>query len=199
MYCRLLISCHDICDAHRSVLDVTVYQHLAASQGQRHLWLQTRLTSSAVSHRVKAIFRTYKANLVLAGQAVEQVDRYKYLGLVMHQNGTFTCAVESLKSAAQRALFALQARCAELGIVDTQLRCKLYDAVVKPVLSYGCEVWVPLVSDTSLEELERVHLSFLRRILDVPRATAAKHLCAETGRLPHKTFGGSKASNICTT
>ena len=132
--------------------------------------------------------RTYKANLVLAGQAVEQVDRYKYLGLVMHQNGTFTCAVESLKSAAQRALFALQARCAELGIGDTQLRCKLYDAVFKPVLSYGCEVWVPLVSDTSLEELERVHLSFLRRILDVPRATAAKHLYAETERLPHNFF-----------
>ena len=132
--------------------------------------------------------RTYKANLVFAGQAVEQVDRYKYLGLVMHQNGTFTCAVESLKSAAQRALFALQARCAELGIVDTQLRFKLYDAVVKPVLSYGCEVWVPLVSDSSLEELERVHLSFLRRILDVPRAAAAKHLYAETGRLPHRTM-----------
>ena len=125
---------------------------------------------------------------MLAGQAVEQVDRYKYLGLVMHRNGTFTCAVESLKSAAQRALFALQARCAELGIVNTRLRCKLYNAVVKPVLSYGCEVWVPLVSDTSLEELERVHLSFLRRILDVPHATAAKHLYAETRRLPHKTF-----------
>ena len=56
------------------------------------------------------------------------------------------------------------------------------------MLSYGCEVWVPLVSDTSLKELERVHLSFLRRILDVPRATAAKHFYAETGRLPHKTF-----------
>ena len=91
--------------------------------------------------------RTYKANMVFAGQTFEQVDRYMYLGLVMHQNGSFTCAVESLKSAAQRALFALQARCAELGIMDTQLRCKLYDAVVKPVLSYGCEVWMPLVSE----------------------------------------------------
>ena len=68
------------------------------------------------------------------------------------------------------------------------LSCKLYHAVVKPVLSYGCEVWGPLVSDSSLEELKRVHLSFLRRILDVPRATAAKHLYAETGRLPHKIF-----------
>ena len=94
----------------------------------------------------------------------------------MHHNGTFTCAVESLQSAAQQALFAMQARCAKLGIVNTQLRCKLYDAVVKPVLSDGCEVWVPLVSDCSLEELERVHLKWLRRILDVPRANAAKHL-----------------------
>ena len=41
--------------------------------------------------------RTYKANLVFAGQTVEQVDRYlpgTYLGLVMHQNGSFNCAVE---------------------------------------------------------------------------------------------------------
>ena len=83
--------------------------------------------------------------------------------------------------------------------MDTQLRRKLYDAVVKPALFYGCEVWAPLVSDSSLEELKRVHLSVLCRILDVPRATAAKHLYAETGRLPHKISGGSKASNTCTT
>ena len=56
-----------------------------------------------------------RSDAILAGQAVEQVDRYKYLGLVMHQNGTFTYAVESLKSAAQQALFTLQARCAEFG------------------------------------------------------------------------------------
>ena len=97
-------------------------------------------------------------------------------------------ALLSLKSAAQRALFALQARCAELNIMDIQLRCTLYDAVVKPVLSYGCEVWMPLVSESSLEELERVHLSFLRRVLHVPRMASAKHMYAETGRLPHRIF-----------
>ena len=128
--------------------------------------------------------RTYKANLVFAGGPVEQADRYKYLGLVMHQNGAFTCAAESLKSAAQRALFALEARCAEMGITDPRLRCRLYDAVVKPVLSYGCEVWMPLISSSSLAELEKVHLSFLRRLLDVPRSAASKHMYAETGRLP---------------
>ena len=71
----------------------------------------------------------HTTNRVFAGQAVEQVDRYKYMGVVMHQNGSFMCAIESLQIAAQRALFALQARCAELGILDPKLKCKLYDAL----------------------------------------------------------------------
>ena len=37
--------------------------------------------------------RAHKTNLVFAGQAVEQAERYKYLGVVMHQNGSFMCAV----------------------------------------------------------------------------------------------------------
>ena len=65
-----------------------------------------------------------------------------------------------------------------------RLRCRLYDAVVKPVLSYGCEVWMPLISSSSLDELEKVHLSFLHRLLDVPRSAASKQMYAETGRLP---------------
>jgi len=30
---------------------------------------------------------------------------------------------------------------AELRIFDLTLQCQLFDALVKPVLSYGCEVW----------------------------------------------------------
>ena len=58
-------------------------------------------------------------------------------------------------------------------------------ALVRPVLSYGCEVWAPLCAEGPLRELEKQHLTFLRRILGVPRTTSAKHLYAETGRLPH--------------
>ena len=42
--------------------------------------------------------RAHKTNLVFAGQAVEQADRYKYLGLVMHHNESFMCAVESCEN-----------------------------------------------------------------------------------------------------
>ena len=131
--------------------------------------------------------RTHVA-VTYARGAIEQVDRYKYLGIVMHQSGTLTHAVEGLRRAGQRAVFALHSRCAELGITDVRLRCRLYDAVVRPVLSYGCEVWAPLCAKAPLRALERIHLGFLRRVLGVPRATPDKFLYAETGRLPHQVF-----------
>ena len=43
-------------------------------------------------------------------------------------------------------------------------------------------LWVPLVSESGLEELEKFHPSFLHRLLDVPRMTTAEHMYAETGR-----------------
>ena len=77
--------------------------------------------------------------------------------------------------------------------MNTQIRCRLDNAIVE-----GCEVWVPLVSENSLEELERVHLSS-RRIRDMPPTTGAKHIHADTGRPPHNWYhGGSKASDIRT-
>ena len=109
-------------------------------------------------------------------------------------------AVEKLESAAQRALFALQAFCAELGIMDIQLRCRLYDAVVKPVLLYGCEVWMPLVSESSLEELERVHLSWSCAGCWMCPARPLLSICMLRRADFHtQNPGGSRASSTCVT
>ena len=76
---------------------------LHAFCGNRGLTVNLAKTKAVVFNQ-----RTHKTNLVFSGQAVEQVDRCKYLGVVMHQNGSFTCDVESLQNAAHRALFALR-------------------------------------------------------------------------------------------
>ena len=51
--------------------------------------------------------------------------------------------------------------------IDTKLH--LFDAVIKPILLYGCEVW----GFESMEQIEVFHRHFLRRVLRV-RKTAPK-------------------------
>ena len=87
----------------------------------------------------------------------------------------------------------MQARCAKLVALDVKLQCKLYDVLVRPVLSYGCEVWMPLISASGMNKLKKVQLSVLCRLLGVPCTAATKHIYAETRRLPDSTFGWQRS------
>ncbi len=74
---------------------------------------------------------------------------------------------------------------AELCIFDPTLQCQLFDALVKPVLSYGCEVW----SDhMACEQLEVVHRAFLKSSLGVNTTTSSYVVLAEFGRFPLEIF-----------
>ena len=131
--------------------------------------------------------------LTYAGQPVEQVQSYKKLGLQMHGTKGLAFALSHLKAAAQRASFALLARCTELNITDIPLKLKLFEALVRPVMSYSCEVWAPLASNAALMDTERVHVGFLRRLLGVPQSSPVQMIYAELGRLPCTAFWWKQA------
>ena len=73
---------------------------------------------------------------------------------------------DALVATARKALFAVRQRCALLGIQDPALQCKLFDTLVLPILSYGCEVW-GLDTDAKLLRCNSrsLHRDFLRRLL----------------------------------
>ena len=79
--------------------------------------------------------------LIYQGQQIEQVQDFRCLYLDLHQSKGFTFCTSHLLAAAQKALFALGRRCMELHITDARLQCLLFDTLVKPVLSSGCEIW----------------------------------------------------------
>ena len=116
-------------------------------------------------------------------QPVEQVECFKYLGITFHGNRGISCAIEQLAIAAKKATFALLGRCQQIHIHEPKLKLKLFDALVRPVLSYACEVWAPIGGKKALDQLEQVHKHFLRRILGVPSSTCLKMLYAEFGRM----------------
>jgi hypothetical protein len=90
-------------------------------------------------------------------------------------------AIEHLAAAEQRTIFTLRRRCADLKINDPAIVCKLFDALVKPVLSYGYEMWV---DEPATMSLEAIHRSFLKSFLGVNDTTPSRIVLAEFGRFP---------------
>ncbi len=113
---------------------------------------------------------------------VEQVESFKYLGLEFHQNCSFKLATDKLLASARRATFYVHSRCSALRITDPRLKCQLFDALVYPMLSYGCEIWSPYPSHG--EDLERWHRQFMRQIFGLPSHCHSCMLYGELGRMP---------------
>ena len=83
-----------------------------------------------------------------------------YLGMFLKYPRTLTPAIEYLCKAATRAMFALQRRCQQLHLRDPGMKCKLFDALVKPILCNGCEIWAIVGNKTDLDKLERIQQGF---------------------------------------
>jgi hypothetical protein len=79
---------------------------------------------------------------VFKGDAIERVQTFKYLGILLETTPNLDNAVEHLAVASRCSLFALNRRCAELCIMDVKLCSNLFNTLVRSIASYACEVWV---------------------------------------------------------
>ena len=122
-----------------------------------------------------------------AGEQLEVVKTSKYLGLTFAQLSKthgFSCCAEELAAAGRRALMAMRRRARELGAGAVEHQLQLFDIFVKPVLSYGCEVWGVDVLGRPDAAPERVHRWFCRRLLGLPQSATSAVVLAELGRWP---------------
>jgi Reverse transcriptase (RNA-dependent DNA polymerase) len=98
---------------------------------------------------------------------------YKYLGLILHATKGLSGAVEALAASGHRAMNAVLGRCRQLSITQFDLKCRIFDTLVEPVMSYGSQVWGPDVFMSQVASAEvtrysqwsaadRVQISFLR-------------------------------------
>ncbi len=119
------------------------------------------------------------------GEAIKQLSFFKYLGVELHGTKGMQATIQRLVMSGKKAVFALWRKCAELRIFDPTLQCQLFDALVKPMLNYGCEIW----SDhMAREQLEVVHRAFLKSSLGVSTTTSNYVVLAEFGRFPLEIF-----------
>ncbi len=148
---------------------------------ERQLTVNVKKTKVVVFEARKSVCQAFQYE----GEAIEQLNSFKYLGVELHGTKGMQAAIQQLAMSGKKAVFALQHRCAEMRIFDPTLQCQLFDALIKPVLSYGCEVW----SDhMAREQFKVVHRAFLKSSLGVSTTTSIYVVLAEFGRLPLKIF-----------
>ena len=80
---------------------------------------------------------------------------------------------------ASKALYALS-NVLNDNVLLVQDKLKLFDSIILPILMYGSEIWGFCRSD----DIEKVHLRFLKQILDVRKQTSNVAVYGELGRFP---------------
>ena len=147
-------------------------------------------------------------DLYLGNRLLEVVDSYCYLGINIHNSGSFTLARHELRKKAMRSLYGLKNTVNKTKLSHRSL-CTLFDSLIKPIILYGAPIWCPSMSvvktlgkifnakngsnnvndinlprKISLLDCEKVHLHFLKWSLGINRRSSNIGAWGETGRYP---------------
>ena len=102
------------------------------------------------------VFRARKTvhfNFRFGDSTLEIVDKFRYLGTIFLQSGSFLNARKHVTAQAKKAVYLLNIRIRNLDLhVPIDLQLKLFDNTNLPILTHGCEVYM----------LEAIRNQFLR-------------------------------------
>ena len=142
-----------------------------------------------------------KFHFTFGDATLEHTSSYSYLGMTFTISGSFKLAKEELRKKTLRAYFSLKKSIDTRHMSYSAINI-LYDTLVKPVQSYGCQVWYPttniakhLRTQSSLnptetlkkiaaDEAEREHLRFIKWSLGVHRKSSNIEAWGDSGRAP---------------
>ena len=165
-----------------------VLQRLVLYCRRWHLILNTDKTKVMIFNAKYEILRELN-NFTFEKQAIDQVSSYKYLGVIVSNQGDrISDRYSYLKDKTLRAIIAanIYIKQAVKGQLPIHLYLKVFDTQIRPVLEYASEV---LFRGNPIEELEQVHLKYLKTVLGVKQSTPTAAVLGETGRFPlHMRF-----------
>ena len=115
------------------------------------------------------------------------VQNHNYLGTTISSEGNYSLALDKLKEKAIHALFSLRKR-TNLSKLSPFFASKIFDATISPILTYIGEVWCwytkPDLKSWDSSQIEKTHLQFCKRYLEVSNKASNVAYGAELGRFP---------------
>ena len=126
-------------------------------------------------------------HFLIDSQIIDVVQEYTYLGTRMSSSGNFSVSRENLKEKALHALFSLR-RHTNLSKLKAALACKIVDTMISAILTYNSEI----------SQIEKAHLQFCKRYLEVNKKASNIACTTELGRFPLNITINQKFSNtVC--
>ena len=123
----------------------------------------------------------------IGDELIDIVQDYTYIGTRISSSGNFTLSLEHLRQKALHAFFSLR-RHTDFSTLKPSLACKIFDTMIQPILTYNSEVWGAFVKSDfkSWEDsrIEKTHLHFCKRYLEVHNKSSNVACRAELGRFP---------------
>ena len=101
----------------------------------------------------------------------------------MTSSGRYAYAREILSKKATKMAFTMKRLLAKIDSLAVETRNKLFDALVKPVLHYGCEIWGPELLSYKTH-FDKSTIEQVKQTLNVLWYTENKACRAELGRCP---------------
>ena len=110
---------------------------------------------------------------------IKECDSYKYLGVTLKSNGSFSEHIDKIKEKAQKSYFSLISKSKEWGGFQPRLFLYLFDHTIAPILNYASEIW----GFEEWSKLETLHLKACKYALGVRSNTTTEAVYAELGRV----------------
>lgn len=118
------------------------------------------------------------------------LSEYVYLGVRVHATRGLLGASDALAVAGSKAMHAMLSRCRRACLTQFDIKCRMFDILVEPVLSYASHIWGPAMFAKRLQstpyntQAEKVHTSFLRIMAGSIKGVSTDVLYRDMHRLP---------------
>ena len=119
----------------------------------------------------------------IGNEKLEVVHDFMYLGTKLNYNNKMIVCQKDLCQRATRAMFCLLKKCS-LNNLPLDVITDLFEKIVVPVATYGCEVWGFDTNDI----LEKMQMKFLKILFKLRKSTPSFLILGELGIFPLKTI-----------
>lgn len=108
-----------------------------------------------------------RMNIEIEGTKIEQVERFKYLGVVIDNTGKQDAEINERIEKSIKLYYAMNSKFLHKKEISRQTKMNVYKAVCRPILTYGCESWV--LTQRQKSKVQATEMKFLRRIKGVTK------------------------------